>query len=510
MKDIKRRDFLKYTGTGIGALVLGNGLPWIFKDEAYAAVKVQTLNFRITDAMKQMVTFNTGNPANIPALCYFWIYQAQIKDQNTGQFVNLPPECPGPNIFCTEGDLIKVVLTNNLDEDHSFFIKGVVDSGPIAPGATKTIRFKAPRGGTYMYLDNLNAPVNRVMGLHGAFISMPKAPRPGHNFTPYSRPTANVQKMYDDFGSSTHYPGLRWEDGNPATNTPPFRQNIWLCNDCSPKMNAEVGNLPAGVLADPADFVKKFTEDPLVLPNDASGNYRPQYFTIQGQSGHFSHNNPFICPTNRVGEPTLIRVLHAGLQVHSMHIHANHVWVTSINGVVKTNPLWVDTMTLHPLDTWNYTVPYMRPPDIPNVAGIGPNHVNIPGIGFADTPQLCKANPLIPGSAPHPTWPPTEEHNVFLPALGINTGVTPIAVQLSPMCNPMHDHSEPTQTAKGGNYNNGLLSGINFTGDQNALGGAGGTAGVPVTFPNAPAIHGPLAKPGTAETGTGVAAGPEV
>jgi hypothetical protein len=167
-------------------------------------------------------------------------------------------------------------------------------------------------------------------------------------------------------------------------------------------------------------------------------------------------------------------------------------------------------MTLHPLDTWEYTVPYMRPPDIPNVAGIGPNHVNIPGIGFADTPQVCKANALIPGSAPHPVWPPTEEHNIFLPALGINAGVTPIAVQLSPMCYPMHDHSEPTQTAQGGNYNNGLLSGINFTGDQNALGGAGGTPGVPVTFPNPPAIHGPLAKPGTAETGTGVAAGPEV
>jgi len=504
MKDIKRRDFLKYTGTGIGALVIGNGLPWIFKDEAYAAVKVQTLNFHITDAMKQMVTFTPPPPVgpanNIPALCYFWIFKED----------RFPAECPGPNVFCTEGDLIKVVITNDLDEDHSFFIKGVVNSGPIAPGATKTIRFKAPRGGTYMYLDNLNAPVNRVMGLHGAFIVMPRAARPGHNFTPYSRPTANVQKMYDDFGSTTHYPGLRWEDGNPATNTPPFRQNIWLCNDCSPKLNLEVGNLPAGVLADPVDFTKKFTEDPLVAPFDASGNYRPQYFTIQGQSGHFSHNNPFICPTNRVGEPTLIRVMQAGLQLHSMHIHANHVWVTSINGVVRENPLWVDTMTLHPGDAWDYTVPYMRPPDIPNISGIGPNHINIPGLGFADTPMQCIPNPLIAGSVAHPCWPPTEEHNIFLPALGINAGVTPIAVQLSPMCYPMHDHSEPTQTAQGGNYNNGLISGINFTGDQNALGGGGGTPGVPITFPNAPAIHGPLAKPGTAEAGTGVAAGPEV
>jgi Multicopper oxidase len=505
MKDIKRRDFLKYASGTAAALVIGSEMPWIFKDEAYAAVKVQELNFHITDAMKQMVTFNTGLATNVPALCYFWIFKE----------ARFPADCPGPNIFCTEGDLIKVTLTNDLDEDHSFFIKGVVDSGPIKPGATATIRFKAPRGGTYLYHDNLNAPVNRVMGLHGAFVSMPRAARPGHNLTPYSRPTANVQKMYDDFGfkivngvkiPSTHYPGLRWEDGDSATNTTPCRQHIWLCHDASPKMFLEVGNLAAGVLADPVDFTNKITQDPLVGPVfDAQFNYRPQYFTIVGQSGHFSHNSPFICPTHRVGEPAIVRCLHAGVQTHSMHIHANHVWVTSINGVVQNNPLWVDTMTLHPMDTWEYTIPYMRPPDIPNICGIGPMHVPIAGLNnkLAHTPMTSKANPLIAGSTAHPVWPPTEEHAMFLPAVGTVAGVTSIAVQLSPMCYPMHDHSEPTQTAQGGNYNNGLLSGINFTGDRTS------DAGV-LTFPNAPALQGPSAVPGTAETGTGTPAGPEI
>jgi hypothetical protein len=264
---------------------------------------------------------------------------------------------------------------------------------------------------------------------------------------------------------------------------------------------------------DPAEFVNKFTQDPLNLAAPtADQNYRPQYFTLQGQSGHFSHNHPFICPNNRVGEPVVIRMMHAGLQTHSMHIHANHVWVTSINGVVQSNPLWVDTMTAHPLDTWEYTVPYMRPPDIPKVVGIGPMHVSIPGVGFADTPLTCLANPLIAGSTPHPVWPPTEELGMlvnaagvsqfFFPAQGSVAGTTNIAVQLSPMCYPMHDHSEPTQTAQGGNYNMGLISGINFTGDRNALGSVPGTApGTVVTFPNNPTLHGP------SETGT--PAGPE-
>ncbi len=48
----------------------------------------------------------------------------------------------------------------------------------------------------------------------------------------------------------------------------------------------------------------------------------------------------------------------------------------------------------------------------------------------------------------------------------------------------MHDHSEPSQTAQGGNYNMGLISGINFTGDRNTPGGV-------TSFPNQPLIHGP-------------------
>ncbi|HXE97591.1 MAG TPA: hypothetical protein VN642_14385, partial [Dongiaceae bacterium] len=58
-------------------------------------------------------------------------------------------------------------------------------------------------------------------------------------------------------------------------------------------------------------------------------------------------------------------------------------------------------------------------------------------------------------------------------------GVIDISAQMSPQCYPMHDHSESTQTAQGGNYNCGLITGINFTGDRNTPGGV-------TTFPNAP------------------------
>ncbi|MBI2858178.1 MAG: hypothetical protein HYX90_03790, partial [Chloroflexi bacterium] len=41
--------------------------------------------------------------------------------------------------------------------------------------------------------------------------------------------------------------------------------------------------------------------------------------------------------------------------------------------------------------------------------------------------------------------------------------------RMSPLCFPMHDHSEPSQTSQGGNYNTGLISGIYFTGDRNGM-----------------------------------------
>ena len=82
MDGIRRRDFLKYGLGGMAALVVGTGMPWLMENEAYAAVQVQTLNFHITDAMKEMVTHNVINAAH----CYFWIFKED----------NFPAECPGP------------------------------------------------------------------------------------------------------------------------------------------------------------------------------------------------------------------------------------------------------------------------------------------------------------------------------------------------------------------------------------------------------------------------------
>jgi FtsP/CotA-like multicopper oxidase with cupredoxin domain len=437
-----RRNFLNTSLGSVTAIFVGSVLSRNLFPEALAVTSVQSLEFSITDAIKEMIIHNSINKAE----CNYWIYKEK----------RFKADCPGPIIVAVEGDEIQVKITNQLDENHAFFIPGVVNSGPIAPGKTKTFSFIAPKGGTYLYHDNLNAPVNRMMGLHGAFVVMPKKAVAGNRFTPYTTPTPAVQELFNDFGSS-HFPGLSWEEADPFTKTPKFRQYVWVLHEASPILFAEVANYPKGKDYPADKFVKAFRHDPYANTFETGKlNRIPHYFTINGQSGFFSHHNPFITPWRRVGEPLVIRILNAGLNFHSLHIHANHVYVLSINGQVKNNLLWVDTFSLNPTDTVDWAVPMHRPPDIPNKRGIG----------LSDEPLTT----LNGGK----TWPPEEEFGSFFPEQG-----RPFSVRQSPLSYPMHDHIETTQTARGGNYNTGMMSGINFTGDRN-------TPGL-MNFPNYPA-----------------------
>ena len=234
MKKINRRDFLKYSSLGMAVIVVGCGggggggegvTPP--PDGGGPGPVTDTLNFTITDAMKEMVTYEPNSPLPSDATCYFWSFKE----------ARFPADCPGPQIYAIEGDVITVNITNNLDGPHAFFIPGrrpqdppLVDTGSIAPGETVSVTFEAKDPGSYLYYDNLNAPVNRVMGLHGAFIVIPdRAESEGTALTPYGNLIGGghpVQQLFNDFGRAEWWPGLRWAEGDAATGTPPARQYV--------------------------------------------------------------------------------------------------------------------------------------------------------------------------------------------------------------------------------------------------------------------------------------------
>ena len=189
-------------------------------------------------------------------------------------------------------------------------------------------------------------------------------------------------------------------------------------------------------------------------------NRKPEFFTINGQSGFFAAHNPYITPHHRVGEPVVIRILNAGLSMHSLHFHANHYYVTGVNGVVQENVILV-TLLLQTLSTLlNGRFPILDRLMFRMSEELGFQIsllCQFRIVPFLDLSLILFGHQL-------------EELDMHFPKIGTKAGNIDISVRLSPICYPMHDHTEPSQSAQGGNYGLGMMSGIHFIGDRNTPG----------------------------------------
>lgn len=261
---------------------------------------------------------------------------------------------PGPTIICQEGDVLDIVLNNTLATDTSFMVGRTAIDERVAAGGSIRFSVIAPPAGTYLYYDGLNGGVNRVMGLHGALIVMP----------------------FGIADQSFH--------GGPAC----VRQYKWLLGNVDPRWSRAVQQNGDNFVTD---------------PRLNAGTFVPKYFTINGKSFNQTHN-PDTALKGAVGKAALVRMLNAGMAVHSMHFHGNHVEVASINGRdFRDHRKKKDAVSMFPLDTRDVVFPFMAPPDIP------PDEFAL-GLDLAQEPQRY----------------------------------------------PMHCHTELSQTAGGGSYPHGM------------------------------------------------------
>jgi FtsP/CotA-like multicopper oxidase with cupredoxin domain len=94
-------------------------------------------------------------------------------------------QVPGPRIRITEGDRVRVNVTNNLPESttvhwHGLIVPNNMDGPafvtqqPIEPGKTFTYEFTVNQAGTYFYHSHDNADRQQTLGMYGAFIVDPK------------------------------------------------------------------------------------------------------------------------------------------------------------------------------------------------------------------------------------------------------------------------------------------------------------------------------------------------
>jgi FtsP/CotA-like multicopper oxidase with cupredoxin domain len=96
-------------------------------------------------------------------------------------------QVPGPRIRVTEGDRLRVNVTNLLPESttvhwHGLVLPNAMDGAaevtqePIAPGQTFTYEFVAQQRGTYFYHSHDHIDRQQALGLYGALIIDPREP----------------------------------------------------------------------------------------------------------------------------------------------------------------------------------------------------------------------------------------------------------------------------------------------------------------------------------------------
>jgi hypothetical protein len=270
---MRRRTFLKIGSAGLASAMTGAVGLLSWTPRAHAATISKT--FYITEGTQTMITGES---------VYFRGFSS------SGSSLNVP----GESLVVQEGDTVKITIVNRLSTPHSFVINGLVDSGTIYGGQSKTITFSASKPGSHIYYDKLNAPYNSLLGLHGGMAIMPQ-----------NRPN----QLYA---------------GSPTF----VQQYFWIFNDIDPVWN---NRLASG--------------------RTPSTAYTPRYFTLNGLGGRppgapGSHDpnidaltDPRSALHGHIGDRTLIRVFNVGMADQSVHTHANHMeWLTE-NGQ-KRNDIW--------------------------------------------------------------------------------------------------------------------------------------------------------------------------
>ena len=279
---MERRTFLKFSSAGLASLAAGGVSVLSWQQRAQAAVVAKS--FTITEG-------HITQPDGVSV--YFRGFSNSSANLNV----------PGESLIAQQGDTIQITINNTLQSDHSFVIDSLGVNEFISAGTTRTFSFTPDKPGTFMYYDGLNAPYNRISGLHGGIAIMPT----GSNNTVYP-------------GSLTFVAG---------------RQFFWMFHEVDPAWHAAFANNTAPTTP-----------------------YVPRYFTLNGLSGRppgapgsgnpsvDSMHDPRSVIHGKLGDRTLIRCLNAGRARHSIHIHANHMEWLSENGKPRADIWFKDVVPL--------------------------------------------------------------------------------------------------------------------------------------------------------------------
>lgn len=205
--DVSRRDFLKFVGVAGVAAGLAACQPKAAEPTAMAGMTDST-----PSPQEQAADMDKMHEAGVKKFVQligkdttFWKFPLQFKmdgdvkvfelvaediewavaDGQTVKSMAYNGHVPGPEIRATEGDKVRIVLTNKMAQStaihfHGLIVPNEVDGVPfitqpvVKPGETFKYEFVLKNPGSHMYHSHHNATEQVTKGLLGAFIIEPK------------------------------------------------------------------------------------------------------------------------------------------------------------------------------------------------------------------------------------------------------------------------------------------------------------------------------------------------
>lgn len=240
---------------------------------------------------------------------YIWGYSLTPERGSAG--------LPGPTIEVNEGDFVRLTLTNlgpsragvhefpHTVHLHGLDVSQANDGVPetshsVRVGESFTYEFVATHAGTYWYHCHVDTVEHLTMGMYGPLIVHP-----------------------------ADGPGRAWTDGPEYE-----RAYTLLLSESDPLWAETIGE----------------NETP-----DRT-TYHPRYFFINGRSFPETMDHADTHLLGHLGDRILVRLINAGYQWRSMHMHGFHFEVIASDGRPLQQPYQKDTITIGPGERYDLLV----------------------------------------------------------------------------------------------------------------------------------------------------------
>lgn len=259
-------------------------------------------------------------------------------------------QVPGPEIRVTEGDQVRVVFENRTQLNHTIHWHGIyspwrhdgvpfVTQLPTMPGMEFVYEFEAAPAGTHLYHCHWGTLLHMQVGMYGPIIVDPKGADPIRERFPYERDYTLVYSSHD-----TNW--IRREMNHMLER---MKERTYLMR------NGRFDRERFAVFADAEDF-QQAVDNGYVPPyvanrRTAADLPQPNFFTINGKSYPMT---PKLYITE--GENIRVRLINAGGEPHSLHMHGYDFWLVADDGLPVPAPRQMNTLFLAPGKTHDIIV----------------------------------------------------------------------------------------------------------------------------------------------------------